>query len=169
MPRRRSQEHLKFTLFPFVSILLAVIGVLLFLTMLQTILSKAENDEEHKEKEEKQEINTRVYERIPTLRTSTLTFLKNGYQIMQPDGVVNDIPLDKAIQVIQYVNKMLEINNKHSINEESEREHLLFVVDAEGVQNYFSFFKRYNFSGAVKALLPTGLVLLNAGEKFKFK
>lgn len=167
---RRNQDHLKFTLFPFVSILLAVTGVLLFLIMLQAILMKSEDKEpEKKKKIEKEEVSSRVYERIPNLKTSAIMFTANGYEIIKVDGNKSAYSSKEISEVVTYINELVKINYKHSENEESEREHLLFVVENGGDKNYFSFFKKIQLNSVVKSYLPTGLVLLNPGEEFKLK
>lgn len=167
---KKNKDHLKFTLFPFVSILLAVTGVLLFLTMLQAILMRADENKPEKEKKEKQEEqNTRVYERIPNLKTSALIFTKSGYQILKSSGEKNDYRIDDIMSVVTYINQLLKTNVSHVENEESEREHLLFVVAKEGEQNYFSFFEKIKLNSTIKSYLPTGLVLLNPNEAFKLK
>ncbi len=165
--RHRNKDHLKFTLFPFVSILLAVVGVLLFLTMLQAILIKSDTEKEKKKEEEE---NTRVYERIPELNTSVLTFLESDFEFRRPDGTVMQFSANELEGLINEINNnMLFVNKKRAEVEDSRREHLLFVVNARGAKNYFSFRENVNFFDAVHAELPVGLVLLNEGEKFKLK
>lgn len=164
--RHRNKDHLKFTLFPFVSILLAVVGVLLFLTMLQAILIKSDTEKEKKKEEE----NTRVYERIPELNTSVLTFLESDYEFRRPDGTVIQFSGNELEGLINEINNnMLFVNKKRAEVEDSRREHLLFVVNARGAKNYFMFRENVNFFDAVHAELPVGLVLLNEGEKFILK
>ncbi len=164
---RKSKEHLKFTLFPFVSILLAVVGVLLFLTMLQAILLKSDSDTENNKKEEE---NTRVYERIPELNTSVLTFLENDFEFRKPDGTSRKYSNFELGDLIEEINKnLLTVNKLRADQEDSRREHLLFVVDASGAKNYFSFRENVRFFDMVHSELPIGLVLLSEGEKFKLK
>jgi hypothetical protein len=164
---RKSKEHLKFTLFPFVSILLAVVGVLLFLTMLQAILLKSDSKEENKKKEEE---NTRVYERIPELNTSVLTFLESDFEFSKPDGTINKYNSNDLRELFNDIYKnLVMVNQKRANNEDSRREHLLLVVEASGAKNYFSFREKLNIFDNVSTELPIGLVLLSEGEKFKLK
>lgn len=165
---KKSQEHLKFTLFPFVSILLATVGVLLFLTMIQAVMLKGQTEEEQKKK--KEEENTRVYERIPELNTTVLTVASDSFELKSPDGSVSTYTNAEFSDLISSINKnLLMVNVKRAENEDSRREHLLFVVDFEGAENYLSFFEKVKFDATIKSYLPTGLVLLNPGEKFKLK
>lgn len=165
---RKNKDHLKFTLFPFVSILLAVVGVLLFLTMIQAVLIKGDTKEEEKQK--KAEENTRVYERIPELNTTVLTFTADSFEMKWPDGSETNYSDDEVSSLLEKINKsILMVNFQRAENEDSRREHLLLVVDAEGAQRYFSFFERIKINATIKTFLPTGLVLLNPGEKFKLK
>lgn len=165
---RKSKDHLKFTLFPFVSILLAVVGVMLFLTMLQSILLKGSSSAE--KKKQNNEENTRVYERIPELNTTVLTVLGDSYEVKRPDGTETSFASSDLNGLLNELNsKLLSVNFNRAKNEDSRREHLLFVVDSEGVKNYFFFRKNIEFFNTVNPNLPTGLILLNPGEKFKLK
>jgi flagellar basal body-associated protein FliL len=165
---KKNKDQLKFTLFPFVSILLAVIGVLLFLTMLQAVLLKGDSKKEEKKKPVEE--NTRVFERIPELNTTILTFSADYYQIKLPSGEevkYTDAELADLLEVIK--KSIVMINLKRTDDEDSRREHLLYVVESEGANRYFSFFERTRLDRMMKAYLPTGLVLLNPGEKFNLK
>ena len=164
---KKNKDHLKFTLFPFVSILLAVVGVLLFLTMLQAVLLKGESKKEEKKKVEE---NTRVFERIPEINTTILTFSADYYQLKLPNGQeikYTDSELVDLQEVIR--NSIIMINLKRTDDEDSRREHLLYVVEPDGSDRYFSFFEKTGLNRMMKAYLPTGLVLLNPGEKFNLK
>ena len=165
---KKSKDHLKFTLFPFVSILLAVVGVLLFLTMLQAVMLKGSSKEEENKK--KSEENTRVYERIPELNTTVLTFNADSFELKKPNGSTTNYSDEEVSALIKDINKtILMVNYDRAENEDSRREHLLLVVDSEGSKRYFSFFEKIKINASIKTYLPTGLVLLNPGEKFKLK
>ena len=165
----KSKDHLKFTLFPFVSILLAVVGVLLFLTMVQAVMLKGDDKEEEERKKQKEE-NSRVYERIPELNTSVLTFSEDYFEMTRPDGSSTKYSDREVSLLIEDINKkILMVNFDRAENEESRREHLLLVVEATGSKRYFSFFQKIKINASIKNYLPTGLVLLNPGEKFNLK
>jgi flagellar basal body-associated protein FliL len=164
----KNKDHLKFTLFPFVSILLAVVGVLLFLTMVQSVLLKGDDKKESQKK--KSEENTRVYERIPELNTNVLTISSDAFELKKADGTTttyseSDFPLLQS----EIYKSLLKVNFDRSEKEISMREHLLFVVDNGGAKNYFYFLEAFKFNSTIKTYLPTGLVLLNPGERFKLK
>lgn len=191
MKYKKSQDHLKFTLFPFVSILLATVGVLIFLTMIQAVLIKEEKDQEKPKEEE----NKRTFERIPEFNTHILRFYKDKITYLKSGEKLKTFNADNFRDIsYEIIKQCVMINHKRSQNEIDKREHLLYVVDQEGVQSYFKlieylrlkliellqyrpqdafylniFPKSSSLGLSLNQYLPTGLVLLNKGEGFWLK
>ncbi|PCJ63351.1 MAG: hypothetical protein COA79_00665 [Planctomycetota bacterium] len=188
MKYKKNQEHLKFTLFPFVSILLATVGVLIFLTMVQAVLIKDDQEEETPKEEE----NKRTYERIPEFNTHVLRFYKDKITYLEPGKKVINFNVHEYQYISQVIyTSCLLINNRRSLEESDTREHLLYVVEFDGARNYFQlldFFKKKIYATnelnriayhvfpkstleglPLNRILPIGLVLLSKGEGFLLK
>lgn len=191
MARRGKKEHLKFTLFPFVSILLAVVGVLLFLTMLQAVILKAEEP-----KEEVVDENQVVFERLPGLNTHTLEFSADGIVFTVGENILYKSSGQEYDRLYEHIRtNLIQVNEKYASDEISRREHLLYVVKEGGEIFYFGFVNYmrqaynnligFNQEVALKELLifprnatdqlalnpylPIGLVLLSKEESLVLK
>ncbi len=189
MASRKKKEHLKFTLFPFVSILLAVVGVLLFLTMLQAVILRGEEDSKNDETIDE---NTVVFERIPNMTTHLLEFNSEGVHLVSGQKVVYQSDGLKHLELYRFISaNLIQVNRKNVENEVFRREHLLYAVRSGGEEYYFEFlnYMRSAYDNVLRSsvevasreclifpkssvddlplnpFLPIGLVILNQNER----
>jgi hypothetical protein len=166
-------NRITFSLFPFVSILLCMMGVLTFLTIAIVLLSPKMDDLTNENP-----YNVIYEKKDPKSETWLIEYKQNNISILKWDEKINrkrNISCNargknEGCRKFFRFLKKIALKNKGENKKLAKYDQFLFLVHPSGVKNYI-FFKRFlnlnKFSNFFSGNIKYGLVLLEENEEYK--